>query len=319
MQFSISPSDLQAANSNTFMFSYEIGKFFGDSRYFEDTEQIYSNVSVETPTITIDENVCYSPVNLSISNLPSEATYVTWTSSNNIVFLNGNTGTQIDIEALNSTTNGQGWVQPTVHMASCNNFVIPAKQTWVGTKPLTISEAYDPVCYCTVANVYTGINYNFWALNGSSQNNTDYSWIIDPPEGDRDLFPYMASGENITFSSMSPGTYTFKLKYNGECGWSPETIKYFDFEGDDGFMMLMSPVPATTELTIEIIELENAPKISINEEVTVELYDKFAQLKKQKRAKSKMFKINISDLSPSVYIVKVKKGNIVKTKQIVVE
>ncbi len=80
--------------------------------------------------------------------------------------------------------------------------------------------------------------------------------------------------------------------------------------------MRVSPVPASSELTVEIIEDK---EMQSDEQMSIEIFDKFSQLKLYEETKSKKHRINICILPPDIYVLKVKKGDIIKTEKILIE
>lgn len=307
---------------------------FEDARVYaiEAAEEIfgtYSNEVIQTTNawyavgvgdeyvgrITGSSTLCNSNTIYTLSYVPTCAT-TTWGFSPNILYVSGGSENVI----VRSGQSGSGWLNVTISPPSGGGDIVITKNLQIGTIKPSISKAFDQICHCSVSVVETGKMYDFYALVGGEYvhaPDANYSWYITPPPSSQG-FPYMGSGEEFSFSAMDEGQHKFQVKYKNECGWSDYATKYFYFEGG-GFMMQMSPVPANNELNIEIVENETTLNATYDEEVTVELYDKFSKLKKQKKAKKSKFVFNVSDLPPDIYIVRVKKGDKVKTAQIVIE
>lgn len=75
--------------------------------------------------------VCSSESIYELSDLPS-GTSVTWTSSSNISFPDGNTGEKVMAKAYSSASTGAGWIEATIS-STCGDVTLPRKDVWVGT------------------------------------------------------------------------------------------------------------------------------------------------------------------------------------------
>jgi len=90
--------------------------------------------------------VCTSGSSFNIDNLAPGKT-VSWTSSSNITFPSGNTGSSVSAQASSSLVRGNGWIEATL-TSSKGSITLPRKDVWVGkpAKPL-ITGPSEIGCY----------------------------------------------------------------------------------------------------------------------------------------------------------------------------
>jgi hypothetical protein len=188
--------------------------------------------------------VCSSENTYSLNNLP-QGTTVTWTSSSNIIFPSGNTGSSISARAYSSSSSGSGWIEATIN-GVCGDITLPRKEVWVG-KPST------PQITCPLQTV--GLN-SFVEVSASSLGATYYNWSI----GGGSLVHGQGMSEALIKTSRVC-QYDLYIRVRGEntCGFSSYAKKWIDMNcGGDP-----SPVSVNPDL-LDGVELNSPVDTSSN-------------------------------------------------------
>ncbi len=256
---------------------------------------------------------CISTAGEGVSTPTLSNTAYTWQAGNNLIIVSTNANNAVVKSVNNTGVLNNLLVDLSNSYLDCTVF----KQVYAGTAIPTISEAYDPNCNCTVLNLTTNKNYYLLALINNvlvHDISTNYQWTLMPPPPNSQI--KLFQGEKVTVNVSEPGLYTMSLSYNGKCGNSVVGTKEFYFE-DNGFGLLISPNPADTELTVEIIDTSNNLDMDLDTEV--QLLNQMLIVKKSKKEKSKKIALNVSDLQSGLYYLKVTYNNITQVKTVIIE
>jgi hypothetical protein len=248
-------------------------------------------------------------------NLPSGTTVV-WSVSTQltVVSTNGNT-----ITVKPSSTNYSGNAYIYANYAA--NSII--KKIHIGTPKPQIWGMYEEDCHCMVAHIETGKSYYLRAYgNNLSNNDSDYRWTIYSPNtvipiGPRDRYfelPMLGSGKQLDFRPGTPGKYRFTLKYNGVCGWSKETEESYTVHGEGYFEYRTYPNPARDFINIERVSTVDSRESDATK-CNIKVYDNMQNIVATKKNCSSNTRLNISDLKPGQYIIRIENGNSVKAIQ----
>jgi len=271
---------------------------------------VNANAAVEAalPTIEGSNLVCSYSSTYIINNLPTGTT-VTWTSSSNIIFPSGNTGSSISAKAYSSTSSGSGWIEATINNG-CGGVTLPRKEVWVGKPSFTLfgTTSLDVgapgivlVDYSSGDHFSQGIQNSDWSFTGP----------LDNIEGDAMKAHYRASrregGIGFIYSTQT-----------NQCG-SYENRLFFEVE--EPLFMLASPNPANeyTELNFysanEITEYQKSSPVMISVPVAeqsngigeyeIQIWHERKGLVKQMKSKSKKLQIPTNNLDEGIYFLHV--------------
>ncbi|MCT4602972.1 MAG: S8 family serine peptidase [Marinifilum sp.] len=255
-------------------------------------EAFFNNVSINGSNL-----ICSSSSTYSINNLPSGTT-VTWTSSSNIIFPSGNTGSSISARAYSSTSSGAGWIEATIN-GVCGDITLPRKEVWVGKPSFTLTgdRELDPGMPGIVVVNYT---------NGSPVGNSA-SWSYSGPLAGINGDIYKAK-----FRAEREGGYgSIYLDLTGECGIQRRS---FGFKVTDFFPIRVYPNPANQYTVLELsqaLEYQSANGMSIDKEVQdseeyeIQIWHERYGLVKQMKSSDKKLQIPTNNLDEGIYFLHV--------------
>ena len=151
-----------------------------------------SQVNISGPNL-----ICTSNSTFSLNDLPSNTT-VSWSSSSNITFPSGNTGSSVSAQASSSTASGSGWIEATL-TTSNRSFTLPRKDVWVG-KPATplITGPSEIGCYKLGKYISNSRFPGVWFFDkifdwsyASIQERYDYSCEIESKDESGEIYLYI--------------------------------------------------------------------------------------------------------------------------------
>lgn len=292
--------------------------------------------------------VCSSGSTYNINNLLS-GTPATWTSSSNITFPLGNTGSSVSAKAYSSSSSGTGWIEATINGA-CGEVTLPRKDVWVGTpiKPYDIT--FYPYKPCLNQNVIALVR-----ANNPVESQVYYNW--------RNTHFYRSqnsSGSEVHFQTLTRIYYTTYVYVKGtnECGSSTEYSELLrvkdcggitpvpvsinpipeneKIEGDLALsyeetkskqlgvtQMELEPANAITSVTIypnpveDIINVQIPGNLIVDNNCSIEIYNLAGKLLLKKKVTSTTNSIDLSNLPSGTYIVKLIMDQEIITKKII--
>lgn len=248
-------------------------------------------------------------------NLPSGTTVV-WSVSPQLTVISTN-GNTITVKPANSNYYGNAYIYANY---AANSII---KTIHIGTPKPQIWGMYEEDCHCMVARIEVGKNYYLRAYgNNLSNNDSDYRWTISSPNsglpiGPRDRFielPMLGGGKQLDFIPRSTGTHHFTLKYNGVCGWSQEAERDFYVEEGGYYEYRTYPNPAKDFINIERVSTVDSRESDATT-CNIKVYDNMQNIVATKKNCSANTRLNISDLKPGQYIIRIENGNSVKAIQ----
>jgi hypothetical protein len=281
----------------------------------------YAALQAVMPTLSGPDYVC-SGTSYTVNNAPAG---FTWACSNGLAKISesGNTATF----SANSNYYGDlGWVS-----VKMGNTELARKNVQLGTPLGTITGPFDLSCYCMTTITQPG-DYQFCAINiplSTPANNI--LWELTQPTS---VFTQSNMGQNPVFNFDETGTYTLRMMWLGECGYSSYAEREIIVPAYSFFSWSAAyPNPSSNELIIDKEEKNNTElsstaksntnKIADNKgETTVLLYNngttKLAYTKTYP-ASTKQIKIDTSKLPNGVYYLNIiEKGETVKQQTIIV-
>jgi hypothetical protein len=190
-----------------------------------------------------------TPATFTVANAP--ASY-TWSSSAKLALVStsGNTASFL------ANADGSAWVG--IQVAGVE---VARRNVTVGMQAGGISGPYDLSCGCLVQIDHPG-EYRFYATNvPSNLTLMQVRWELTPPN---DSFLALFSGKSPMIGFGGGGIYTLKMKWEGECGFSPYAVRNILVWGpsnnDDGRGIVLSayPNPASSVIYIKLEEESQA-------------------------------------------------------------
>lgn len=286
-----------------------------------------SAVSVIAPSLTIQGNSSFcsgTSVYSLVGTIPCNAT-VTWSASpSGIVSLSPSGG------SVTATKVGDGIATLTATVNACNNFAV-SQPIAVGM-PLIYNSYYVTNEGSSTLNEWTGGpgNENEFCYHGIP---TDVVTNMNIQHGSavwEKIYPttfgglvWSQDGGNLVMAFKSK-TYQpiFRLTVSNACGVVTKDYKFVPV--DCGEMFMVSPNPATSNITVATVENKGliAPKDFANDKTfsEIKILDLQGNLKKQQRFnKAKQATINISALPLGIYMIEISNGKYKERHQLSVQ
>ncbi|MCY1633075.1 S8 family peptidase [Marinifilum sp. D737] len=269
----------------------------------------YTTLGVLSPTLSGPDLLCTGATTYTLNNLPSGTT-VSWTSSSNITFPSGNTGSSVSAKAGSSTVSGTGWIEATIN-GTCGDITLPRKEVWVG-RPLFIllgeSQPLYPRSLTTTTVEYLQVDDPY------DQGVTNMEWSYTGPlasiNGNLLKADYRTSnsaGEGFVYANAS-----------NVCGSKENRIYY---EVMDFMRMSVTPNPANeyTELNFyssgELSDYQMDSKamysVPVNKETNnlgeyeVQIWHERYGLVKRVKSRSRKLQIPTNNLEEGIYFLHV--------------
>lgn len=292
------------------------------SLYSANYRKYYAS-SISQVNISGTDLICTSNSTFSLNNLPPN-TSVLWTSSSNISFPSGNTGSSVSARASSSTASGSGWLEATL-TTSNGSVTLPRKDVWVGVpKHLymhqTFENNYDAVC----AGKTVGIK-----IVSSSElmyNNIDeFTW--DMGNWSSYFFTHGSSTNKssawFNLASSAPGSYNvLHVTASNTCGDSyPVSMGYYVSSCGSGWYMQTSPNPANAYAEINFYNENEISKyqkssptmlsVPLNEqtqelgEYEIQIWHQQKGLVKKIKSRDKKLQIKTNNLDEELYFLHV--------------
>lgn len=253
----------------------------------------YTTNTIEIPYITGASVVCTSNNTFTLNNSPSGST-ILWSKSNNLTQVSGNTGTTYTVKASSSYSTGSGWVRVSV------NGTTFTKSFWVGKPNFTLEG--DEIVGVFDFGI-ASLDYDQY------QGITNVNWTRS------DAIATVSGGLIVGhFRAGSQSGYGSVYANATNCCGSKEKMLLVEVTG--GWYSVY-PNPATNQLNIDI-DLEKISEELKSEPVEISLFDKSMSLRKQIKSKGSQFTLNIRDLKPDIYFLRIKVGDKTNSEKIVI-
>lgn len=280
----------------------------------------YQIADPNNPPQLVGPNVLSSTNNqtFTIENRPPSTTVV-WTVGNNLSIIGGQGSANLIVRSSNSTYTGSSWVQVTISN-NCGQNIVFRKDIWIGkaengsgfliTNSFYFTNPTPPMAswesYASDWNViYPRIDYNLADV-------LEFQWEIIGPHssGSVDL-----TSANLTLRSPDyTNTQTsVRLRMRNLNGWSAWSNGIFATVGSDYEPWFIYPVPASSELNIE---LKNSNSEDFGDYV---ILDASQNIIRKGELRSDKEKVSIQGLKKGVYYIKLKNKEKSSTKRIVIE
>lgn len=248
-------------------------------------------------------------VSFTVSTSPNSG-YASYTVSGNQVTITRN-GTNIGTVQITATVTDD-----------CGNQYVVNRTVYLGPIPAVIMGPYDPVEHIVMGVACVGEEYYF--APSSIDPTATYTWKFIPPVWSQDWEPtYLASGPYAYFTMPdTPRCYTVRVEKTNACGGTVVTQKKICVVECNAMRLLASPNPATSLLTVTLIdEKEKISKQIKQENIQIELYNLNVGIKqkewKYNTTTQRQFTLNIADIAKGMYVVKVTKGKLQATIKII--
>lgn len=247
--------------------------------HFVISNSVLFNALSYTPSIYGASVVCSSNSTFSIQNKPQNST-IRWSCSNNLSIVNGQGSDNFTVKGI---SNGNGWIQAII------NGVNFRKDIWVGKPDFDLE---------TDASVYSTNMYGIASLDYMSGSISNVSWSKSGAIASITGGPVVAKFK----TSKNAGIGEIYAYTTNICGVT-EKRKLVRVEG---FVFNVYPNPTTNNISIEVIEnLSSHTNKQQDREIEVNLYDKNFNLQKSIKTGEKLVSMNLSDLRPDIYILKI--------------
>ena len=264
--------------------------------------------TIPNPDITGPSIICSSG-SFTLNNCPPNST-VSWTNSNNLIYVSGQGTDNYSVENMGGKQNGTGWVKAIIN-SSCSVDTIE-KNIWVGKPSAPTDIGFFPNEPCLNQIVLAAVQANNPAISGA-----DYVWRnID---GYTCLSPTCSQVSFTTLPTLHYTTYVY-VKATNICGSSMEYSELLSVKDCGGGVpaspaFVISPNPASSEITIS--PNQNLMLISGTAQTNDSIQSKITMIKsvkimnnygtvylRRKFAKdTKTANINISGLKKGIYIL----------------
>jgi len=256
--------------------------------------------TVEIPYVSGTSTVCSSNSTFTLHNRPPGSA-VTWTRSSNLLYVSGQGTNNYTVRARGS---GNGWVQANINGSTYR------KNFWVG-KPTT------PVIHFPFSTV--GMN-SYIETFATSSGASNYTWSIG---GGTLLWGQGTDNIALRTSSHCLNDLTVRVTSSNTCGNSTQAMKSIPYDCSGGpnpktiNPFKISPNPAKDILYIEF-DYTNVETSDNTEIIEVYLYNKMMSLVKFKKFTGNSTRLNLNNLKPDIYILKIKLGNDIYDEKIIV-
>lgn len=234
------------------------------------------------------------------------ATY-SWSVTPNLTITSGQGTATVTVRANGS---GSGTISLNINKNACS-FPVPVKTVQVGNITTDQLHIY-----------YAGTTQEV----GSMCPNTSYNLIATGPAGITFSNWTFQGAFSSTYSSGSSASVTTSSTFGGgnitvtasdACGASVVTGRTLSRSTCGGLMMQVSPNPASDFVNVELITDEGTPD-QLLEEYELDMYDKNGKKVKTHKSKEKKKTIEVSDLEPDLYIIRVKYKEQLLEEQLVI-
>lgn len=277
----------------------------------------YSVLGILSPTLSGSDLVCSSGTTFSLNDLQLNTT-VSWSSSSNISFPSGNTGSSVSAKASSSTVSGNGWIEATL-TSSNGSFTLPRKDVWVGrTKVPNYSVVSKQVTVLTDPISIGDCDDIAIKLNIQPENYEHVIW-------DKVSSNYTISEKGNQYAILAPfsnGDLKLRVQVRNQCGLSNWIYHNVDNTCDSGgpfYSVYPNPANQYTELNFyESGELskyqKNSPtmvSIPLNEqaqklgEYEIQIWSERKGLVKKLKSKDKKLQIKTNNLDEGLYFLHV--------------
>lgn len=248
-------------------------------------------------------------VSFTVSTSPNSS-YASYSASGNEISVTRN-GSNIGTVKITATVTDD-----------CGNQYVVNRTVYLGPIPVFIMGPYDPVEHTVMGVACVGEEYYF--APSSIDPTATYTWKFIPPVWSQDWEPtYLASGPYAYFTMPdTPRCYTVRVEKTNACGGTVVTQKKICVVECNAMRLLASPNPATSLLTVTLIdEKEKISKQIKQENIQIELYNLNVGIKqkewKYNTTTQRQFTLNIADIAKGMYVVKVTKGKLQATIKII--
>ncbi|MCF6351902.1 MAG: S8 family peptidase [Cyclobacteriaceae bacterium] len=304
-----------------------------DNTYGFGRLDISAAVVQAAPSISGSPIVCTSNSTLTLSALAAGTT-ITWSKSSNLTYVSGQGTNNYVVKANSSSTSGAGWVQGTLNNTGCNPVTLPRKTVWVGRPQdvLGIDDIAGPDCIIIGQPAYYhGLPWPTTVPGADSYEAT----IFGNSTGISVRSSTYRVLVKVLTSSLTPiGFRGMEIAPKNACGYGSVTYAFFDVQnsprncgGIGGPRLSVSPNPADSYIDIELSnknvktntqlpvsnytgEIENV-EITILNDKNIPVYNKLMPGKK--------LQINTQNLPNGFYYLRIKNGEQVYSRQIVVK
>lgn len=203
---------------------------------------------------------------------------------------------------FNHTGVGSGWIEATI-TTPCGNYPTTLhKDVWAGapSTPTAITG------FCCEGKVFGfGSDCQFQVENNPLQNITNSNWVV--------IGGTITSGQGTNCISVTTnnteGVFKVRVRLTNPSG----TTNYFGRNGslseEGGATLIISPNPATSETTLELVS-NNKEALTVNSEWVLEINDAMRGVKiKSQKVKGNKQTISTIGWKNGVYVVRAKLGN----------
>ena len=275
-----------------------------------------------SPSISGFSTVCSSGASFTINN-PPPGTTITWS--------NGSYLTRTSAQGANpctfaATGSGSSWIETTL-TTNCGNITLPRKTVYAGIPTndnidfgvFFSSPPYDEVVINQTIPI--GVNSNSSARD---QGVTGYNWQFGSwssyVSGYQSYGGYTNGIANIYLTSAAPSQQIVQVSAVNACGYDWDSNASRIFYAVSDWKLMISPNPSSGETTISIEDTSGEKPDDKTLEWDLEIYDQNRMQKtKETDLKGREYKLNTSNWSVGVYVVRATVNKKVLTDKLVVK
>jgi hypothetical protein len=256
-----------------------------------------SNLQYYRVPIIGDDIIC-APKTYLTSNIP-DATY-SWSSSTNL----STTGTDYSTTVTRTSEGEGGWIHCQISSPYSGTVISSiVKDVQIGVHNITVySEGGD--------GGYVGNSFIFWV--NPVEDGDEIEWSVYP--GGIITEEYGTYNDYSLIYFDTPGHYYIMANVVNSCGTG--SIEDHEFQVNEYF--LLSPNPASTEVTITLNKDKSA-NVASNKIYDISILDMYGILKSQNTYSGDSFQIPVYNLKNGNYFVKIKNGNTIVTKKLIIK